>query len=671
MTPVLRVAGWLLAVGLVFSPAHALVVTDSVKVNEVSYDPTANPETPAEYIELYNAGSATAYLDGAVLTDEGNLLTIEATFQFPGNPGDSTIALPAHGFMLLVGDATGSPYAASATFEFYGGGGDTDDPAVPNLVCTAGLATNLYLGNGGDGITLSIGISNGSVIPCNEVVDGVSWEGGDSEVTAVSNSVCADPASHAGYTNGGPTGLITLQRCPDGADTQASASDFLLLDETPGTANRCNSIPPEVTGLTFQPCFVTEQVPVTVVCNASDVNADLESVQLFYKPSTAAGFDSIAMNWAAPNVYSALLPAQADQSLVQYYVAARDSLGNMARSPSTAPELPARYLVGLQSIAALQEPAVIDSCAASSLAGAACSVMGVVTHVAYEYSDSYFYIQQGSGASSGLRVYTPPGASFVPEYGDSVQISGVLGEYYCQTEVALTAGCGIVLASNCEVQARPLAGVADLNQEENESMLVWLPGPIDVTAAFDSTNLGREFQVAVLADTAYVGDDTFLPDGIGYTPVPQTGGQLSSLTGIVAYRRVDTTAPGPRQHQELILRLEPRRDSDVSVIGTDTGDPCLEAVRAFSLRQNSPNPFNPVTTVEFGVASPGAVRLRIYDARGQVVRLLLDRVYAAAARERVTWDGRDDAGRAVPSGVYFYELRAGDDIATRKMLLLK
>jgi hypothetical protein len=671
MTSAWRTAGWLLALGLIAGNAHALVVTDSVKVNEVSYDPVANPETSSEYVELYNAGSTTAYLDGAVLTDEGNQGTNEATFQFPGTQGGTTIPLAAHAFMLLVGDATGSPFAALADFEFYGGAGDTDDPAVPNLVRTAGLASNLYLGNDGDGLTLSVGISNGSVIPCNEVVDGVSWEaGGTGDVTAMSASVCTDPAPHPGYTNGGSTGLMTLQRCPDGADQDRSAADFVATNRTPRAANLCNSIPPDISGLGAHPCFPTAGVPVTITCTVADLNQDLTTVQLFYKLDTAAGFDSVAMTPSSPQLYSTTLPGRSDQSQVLYYVTARDLMGNVVRSPSTAPGVPTAYRVGLQTIAALQAPAVNDSCAASSQAGKACNVVGVVTHVAYEYSASFFYIQQGTGPNSGLRVFTVVDSSFVPQFGDSVRVSGVLGEFHCQTEVVLAAGCGTILGHNRKVRARTLASLADVSKEENESMLVKLQGPFDVASGFDDTNWGKEFAIGSGSEIAYVGDDTFYPDGIGYSPVPVPGMRLDAITGIVGTRRVDTT-PVPRANPGILLRLEPRRDNDVNVIWSGTGEPGPQVAGAFGLQPNTPNPFNPVTTLEFTVPAGGRVRVTIHDARGQRVRTLVDRDFPAPAHDRIRWDGCDDAGRPVPAGVYFCTLAGGGDRATRKMLLLK
>ena len=89
-----------------------------------------------------------------------------------------------------------------------------------------------------------------------------------------------------------------------------------------------------------------------------------------------------------------------------------------------------------------------------------------------------------------------------------------------------------------------------------------------------------------------------------------------------------------------------------------------------ALGANYPNPFNPSTTVPFTLARAGQVTLRIYDVSGRLVATLLDGVVATGAHTRV-WDGRNDAGSPVSSGVYFYELVAGDFRQTRKMVLLK
>lgn len=649
-------------------PAFALNVTDPVKINEVSYDPFEVPEDPFEYLELYNAGGTTVYLDGAVISDEGNNGTGETTFKFPGTPGGTTIPLAPGGYMLLVGDATGSTLGPD--YEFYGGGTDSDDPLVPNLTKTAGAtATEFQLGNSGDGVVLAIGTTTGSIIPCVEVVDGMSYEtGGTGETNAMSSTVCSDPAPNPGYTNGGGSGIQTLQRCPNGSDSDNSTTDFVVANRTPKAANLCGASPPVIANLRYAPCFVTAGLQVTLTCTVTDPDNDVTLVRAYYKLDTAATYDSLNMSVGLPTEYSATLPGKPDQSHVLYYVMARDAVGNTVKNPSSAPSFNRSYRVGLQTIASLQVPQA-DSCGTSTLDTKAVNVVGVVTHKAYEYSDDFFYIQQGTAVNSGIKVFAPDSA-FVPDSGDSVRVSGYLDEYRCATEIVLFADCGTILGHNRKVRARQLASLADVELEQNESMLVTIQGPITAVAGFDTTIVGPntfiEFRATTGADTAWVGDDTFYPDGVGYTIVPEPGMTFDALTGIVGVR-VKTASDN-----STILRLEPRRDNDVDRDWTDAGDPDrLDVVRAFHLRQNAPNPFNPVTTIEFAVPAPGRVALRIYDTRGQLVRTLLDTQFAAPKHDRVAWDGRDDAGKVVSSGVYFYKLETADQTATRKMLLLK
>ncbi|HEU4365410.1 MAG TPA: FlgD immunoglobulin-like domain containing protein [Candidatus Krumholzibacteria bacterium] len=92
--------------------------------------------------------------------------------------------------------------------------------------------------------------------------------------------------------------------------------------------------------------------------------------------------------------------------------------------------------------------------------------------------------------------------------------------------------------------------------------------------------------------------------------------------------------------------------------------------RATRLEQNYPNPFNPQTTIAFSLAQRGAVTLAVYDVAGRLVRRLADGT-ADAGEHSAAWDGHNDAGAQVASGVYFYKLTAGDFVQTRKMVLLK
>lgn len=104
------------------------------------------------------------------------------------------------------------------------------------------------------------------------------------------------------------------------------------------------------------------------------------------------------------------------------------------------------------------------------------------------------------------------------------------------------------------------------------------------------------------------------------------------------------------------------------------GETVIPLPRAVRLNQNIPNPFNPSTTISFDI--PGTVGakqtavLTVYDLRGRRVRTLMDSKVDPGSYQ-IHWDGRNDRGESVSSGIYFYTLKAGDDRLVRKMTIQK
>lgn len=90
----------------------------------------------------------------------------------------------------------------------------------------------------------------------------------------------------------------------------------------------------------------------------------------------------------------------------------------------------------------------------------------------------------------------------------------------------------------------------------------------------------------------------------------------------------------------------------------------------YGLSQNYPNPFNPITSIRFSLPKEERVRIAIYNILGQRVRLLANEAFAAGSHA-VAWDGRDDGGHLLASGVYIYEFRAGEFVERKKMTLLR
>jgi len=108
-------------------------------------------------------------------------------------------------------------------------------------------------------------------------------------------------------------------------------------------------------------------------------------------------------------------------------------------------------------------------------------------------------------------------------------------------------------------------------------------------------------------------------------------------------------------------------------IGGNDGE-IFRPPKSWVLSQNYPNPFNPSTSISFDVpdtrASAQHVSLTVYDIRGRRAKALVDSSLEPGIH-KVYWDGRDDQGVQVSSGVYLYVLRAGDETFTRKMIALK
>jgi hypothetical protein len=89
-----------------------------------------------------------------------------------------------------------------------------------------------------------------------------------------------------------------------------------------------------------------------------------------------------------------------------------------------------------------------------------------------------------------------------------------------------------------------------------------------------------------------------------------------------------------------------------------------------ALKGNYPNPFNPTTSISFDNAKAGNVTIDVFNTKGQKVRSLVNGFYSVGEHS-VVWNGLDDKGVSVGSGIYFYRMRSGEVVSTKKMMLLK
>jgi hypothetical protein len=239
---------------------------------------------------------------------------------------------------------------------------------------------------------------------------------------------------------------------------------------------------------------------------------------------------------------------------------------------------------------------------------------------------------------------------FVPA-GESVWINAD-----CATEALYKSSCG------GQDSTRTMTGVGGKETQEKwyipqQDVVPVLIQRFDARAATDHVQLSWE----IFADEPVSGYRVYRADGVSPSRVVSEGLLPVDAT---AFRDYDVY-PGTDYEYVLGVALP---DGGGELISTTRrvrlGRPTL------ALEQNHPNPFNPTTTISFTVPSPGPATLAIYDVSGKRIRTLVDAVVPAGMTQ-VAWDGADEDGDTVGSGVYFYRLTTERGTVARKMIVLK
>ena len=176
-------------------------------------------------------------------------------------------------------------------------------------------------------------------------------------------------------------------------------------------------------------------------------------------------------------------------------------------------------------------------------------------------------------------------------------------------------------------------------------------GPVPVSAFVESMG-GRaitEVRLVWRADGGPWQEQPMTTDGSGV--------YLGAVPADVVERGIDyhILANDDEGREEGSPRVAPARFHSFTLEATTGIDDAPPVVLAHG---NAPNPFNPATVFTFALRDPAPVRLTVVDPRGRVVRRLLEGEERPAGPNEIRWDGRDDAGREVPSGSYLFVLEA-------------
>lgn len=273
-------------------------------------------------------------------------------------------------------------------------------------------------------------------------------------------------------------------------------------------------------------------------------------------------------------------------------------------------------------------------------------------------------------APDGVTYCTalPPNAAFSDSVFRFAPDSLQVGTYKFMLRVMDHAGATDSVRFTVEVlQRQPPAPVCDFDRDGRVSLKDIIAFLLLLRNGADDPRLDWNGDgVFDLSDAvAFTRDLTEGKCNSGAALSAATGGSGTELTispADAAWMEEAISGLGLDSQTEAALRVE------LAGINRPTALP-----RQAALLQNEPNPFNPATVIYFDIpdGSDGLrVKLEIHDLRGRSVRLLRDSS-AQPGRHAVFWDGRDDNGREVPSGVYFCRLTAGERVQTRKMVLLR
>jgi hypothetical protein len=243
---------------------------------------------------------------------------------------------------------------------------------------------------------------------------------------------------------------------------------------------------------------------------------------------------------------------------------------------------------------------------------------------------------------------TPNGYLFTTSLSGAVGQTGVIIGYAVPNHLEPEPGLSYGETMSIHFQAAPA--------QEVDLLLTVLPTHLN------NNVLSTVYAAAYDAGSNPVAADTLTFSGV--TGMTLTPGTVSLVSLAADIHRIDLTVDTPHALQGVWLE-------SVECIDPTSTSSDVVALKPFVLHQNRPNPFNPRTEIYYELTTATTVELRVYDATGRLVRTLVDAHRQGPGAYVVPWDGRNQRGAAVASGVYFYRLDGAGGSETQKMVLLR
>ncbi len=365
------------------------------------------------------------------------------------------------------------------------------------------------------------------------------------------------------------------------------------------------------------------------------------------------------MSVQSPGIFSGTIPAQSENSLVKYFISATDDEDFSSISPGDTTRSPEFYIVrdGALTVHDIQYNPFGGG--NSGYEDMEVTTVGIVTSDSVQYGN--YWIQDGRGPWSGLQIN-----DFVnnPNPGDEVQVTGIVNENFGFTRLDAISAYTLLSSGNPVPEPRVFK-TGDINtdadsSEAYEGVLVEIREALVSNELPDAPSNFGEFSVDDGSGEIRVDDLSPVFDGNNNLEY-LNGDSIRYLRGYLLWSFGD-------------YKIVPRDTNDVKKGGKfisvkDEGGIMPEE---FVLSQNYPNPFNPQTEISYSLPVAGEVRLTIYNLLGQRVVSIVNE-FQQTGNYRASWNGHDEFGKLLSSGVYLYNLNVGSGkfTETKKMLLLK
>lgn len=393
------------------------------------------------------------------------------------------------------------------------------------------------------------------------------------------------------------------------------------------------------TELTDQSSVVLPYVVTTLITAVNAGAVDPSSCRVHWSVDGGENFtEAVLTATGNPNEYSGLIPAQECGSIVTYYLSAETTTGVVGTEPGQAPvKFVHEFMTGPTTIA-VQDAFEADLGWSVGAPGdaATAGVWQRVDPVGKVNATNQQVIQPEDDHTtnpSALCFVTDGTGGFWPngdvDNGATTILSPVM-DWSGSTGAArvdfwgfFTNVGGIDDTLRCSLSNDAGANWVDL-----------------VKISGDDKNVWANYQ-ALISD-----------DDLPFTSQMQVRFQIADFNSSVCEGAID----------DILVRVTECTTTDV--------EDGVGAPATFAVAQNRPNPLRVSTEITFALPQGSRARIDVFDAAGRSVRSLLDRTLPAG-EHRASWDGRDDGGRPVGSGVYYYRVAAGEREVTRKLLVLR